>query len=86
MILKSDIQRVLQEYFGTMTDARTINLAADEIVDLEVEWEQLDVPIEELGFTKAVNCPDICFLAEQVYKGETIRLFRKRKEKVANVA
>jgi hypothetical protein len=52
--------------------------AANAIVGLEDEWEEVTEREEQLGYHYSPTCTDICYLAQQVERGDTFRLFRKR--------
>jgi hypothetical protein len=52
--------------------------AANAIVGLEDEWEEVTDRDDELGYHYSAQCTDICFLAQQVERGDTFRLFRRR--------
>ncbi len=78
MIPKQDVARLLEKHLGKNCLQETVDKIAQEIVDLELEWEELPFSEEEMGYTMKVDCQDICFLAEQIQKGAIVRLFRKR--------
>ena len=52
--------------------------AANAIVGLEDEWEDVTDREDQLGYHFAANCSDICYIAQQVERGDSFRLFRKR--------
>ena len=52
--------------------------AANAIVGLEEEWEEVTDREDQLGYHYSPQCTDICYLAQQVERGDTFRLFRKR--------
>lgn len=53
--------------------------AADAIVELDDDWEEVIGHDEELGFNFSVQCPDICYLADEVRRGAEVRIFLRRK-------
>ncbi|HXW08268.1 MAG TPA: hypothetical protein VD833_23760 [Vicinamibacterales bacterium] len=55
-----------------------IAAAANAIVGLEDEWEEVTDREDELGYNYSASCSDICYLAQQVERGDSFRLFRKR--------
>ncbi len=58
-----------------------LETVAREIVARETDWEELTPGIEsELGYHIAVQCADICSLAEMAKVGVVFRIFRKREE------
>ena len=52
--------------------------AANAIVGLAEEWEEVTDRSDELGYNYSASCSDICYLAQQVERGDTFRLFRRR--------
>jgi hypothetical protein len=52
--------------------------AANAIVGLTEEWEEVTDREDQLGFHYSPNCSDICYLAQQVERGDSFRLFRRR--------
>ena len=51
--------------------------AANAIVGLEDEWEEITDRDDELGYHHSPACSDICYLAQQVERGDSFRLFRR---------
>lgn len=52
--------------------------AANAIMGLGDEWEEVSEMEEQLGYHYSPQCTDICYLAQQVERGDTFRLFRRR--------
>jgi hypothetical protein len=53
--------------------------AANAIVGLPDEWEEVSEREEEqLGYHYSANCSDICYLAQQIERGDAFKLFRRR--------
>jgi hypothetical protein len=52
--------------------------AANAIVGLAEEWEEVTDREDQLGYHYSPNCSDICYLAQQVERGDSFRLFRRR--------
>ena len=52
--------------------------AANAIVGLEDEWEEVTDREDQLGYNYSASCSDICYLAQQVERGDSFRLFRRR--------
>jgi hypothetical protein len=52
--------------------------AANAIVGLEPDWEEVTDREGELGYHYCPNCSDICYIAQQAERGDTFRLFRRR--------
>lgn len=53
--------------------------AANAIVGLEEEWEDVTARQEEFGYNFSPQCSDICYIAQQVERGDDFRIFRRRK-------
>jgi hypothetical protein len=52
--------------------------AANAIVGLEEEWEDVTSREDQLGYHYSPNCTDICYLAQQAERGDAFRIFRRR--------
>jgi hypothetical protein len=52
--------------------------AANAIVGLDDEWEDVTGHEPEFGYHFSVQCGEICYLAEQSQLGCQFRVFRKR--------
>lgn len=77
MIDREKVLAVLRRRFPGATPGE-LAAAANAIVGLEDEWEEIPVDPEWLGFNFSVQCPDICALAERVHPGDEIRILRRR--------
>ncbi len=53
--------------------------AANAIVGLDDEWEDVTHREDEMGYNFSAQCSDICYLAQQVERGDQFRIFRRRK-------
>jgi hypothetical protein len=53
--------------------------AANAIVGLEDEWEEVTGREEEFGYHFSVQCGDICFLAREAEDGSKFRVFLSRR-------
>jgi hypothetical protein len=77
MVDREKVLAVLAKRFpGARPDE--VAAAANAIVGLDDEWEEVTHREDELGYNYSANCSDICFLAQQVERGDSFRLFRKR--------
>jgi hypothetical protein len=76
-----DREKVLAVLTRRFPDARTDQLAAaaNAIVGLDDEWEDVSERQEEFGYNFSAQCCDICYLAQQVERGDQFRIFRRRK-------
>ena len=52
--------------------------AANAIVGLDDEWEDVTAKEPELGYHFSVQCGEICYLADQVQQGAQFRILMKR--------
>ena len=77
MIDRERVLAVLSRRFpGSSTDQ--VAAAANAIVGLDDEWEEVTDREDELGYHYSPGCTDICYLAQQVERGDQFRLFRRR--------
>lgn len=77
MIDREKVLAVLSRRFpGATTDQ--VAAAANAIVGLDDEWEEVTDREDELGYHYSPGCTDICYLAQQVERGDQFRLFRRR--------
>ena len=77
MIDREKVRAVLARRFPQAARP-DIAAAADAIVGLEPDWEEVTDREGELGYHYAASCSDICYIAQQAERGDTFRLFRKR--------
>ena len=75
-----DREKVLAVLAKRFPNAATpeIAAAANAIVGLDQDWEEVTDREEELGYHYSATCSDICYLAQQAERGDTFRLFRRR--------
>lgn len=77
MVDREKVLAVLAKRFpGATTDQMAA--AANAIVGLEEEWEEVSQREDQMGYHYSAQCSDICYLAQQVERGDTFRLFRRR--------
>jgi hypothetical protein len=55
-----------------------IAAAANAIMGLDNEWEEVKGQDQELGYHFSVQCSDICYLAREVERGAEFRLLKRR--------
>jgi hypothetical protein len=76
MIDREKVLAVLYKRFtGSSLDQRAA--AANAIVGLDDEWEDVTGKEPEFGYHFSVHCGEICFLADQVQRGAQFRLLMK---------
>jgi hypothetical protein len=77
MIDREKVLAVLQKRFpGSTLDQRAA--AANAIVGLEDEWEDVTAREPEMGYHSSAQCADICFLADQRQQGSEFRILLRR--------
>lgn len=77
MVDREKVLAVLRRRFvGASPDQ--LAAAANAIVGLDDEWEEVTDREEELGYHYSAQCSDICYIAQQVERGDQFRLFRRR--------
>jgi hypothetical protein len=52
--------------------------AANAIMGLDDEWEEIDGPVSPFDCRFAARCGDACFLTTESDHGTSLRLFRRR--------
>jgi len=77
MIDREKVLAVLHKRFPSAT-ADQLAAAANAIVGLDDEWEDVTGHEPELGYHFSVQCGEICYLAEQIQLGGQFRIFKKR--------
>jgi hypothetical protein len=77
MVDREKILAVLHKRFPTAT-AADLAAAANAIVGLEDEWEDVSEHESEFGYHFSVQCGEICYLAEQMRRGSRFRVFMRR--------
>ena len=58
--------------------APQIAAAANAIMGLADEWEEVSGHRSELGYNFSVQCSDICYLAREAEHGAEFRILRRR--------
>ncbi|MBE3072760.1 MAG: hypothetical protein IMZ67_07265 [Acidobacteria bacterium] len=77
MIDREKVLAVLHKRFpGSTLDQ--FAAAANALVGLGDEWEDVTGHEPELGYHFSVQCGEICYLAEQTQSGREFRILRKR--------
>ena len=79
MMDKDQVVSVLTNTFPEAA-ADLIHAAAERLAGLDEEWDEVTSKEEQLGYHYCADCVDICYLADQVDRGRTFRLFRKRRQ------
>ncbi len=79
MIDRDKVVAVLRRRFPD-AGIDAIASAANAIVGLDDEWEEVTNRIADLGFHVSPGCKDICYLADEIDQGALVRIFRRRDE------
>jgi hypothetical protein len=79
MIPKRELQELLQSRLEGILPQEDFQGLVTEIERLEDDWQEMNVAHREMGYSMSVNCPDICWLADQVYNGAQIKFYRRKK-------
>ncbi len=77
MIDREKVLTVLRKRFPGAA-VQQVAAAANAIVGLDEEWEEVTDRQDDFGYHMSAQCPDICFLAAEVERGAEFRVFRKR--------
>ena len=77
MIDREKVLAVLTRRFPG-SQAEQLAAAANAIVGLDDEWEDVTDRQDEFGYNFSPQCSDICYLAQQVERGDTFRIYRRR--------
>jgi len=77
MVDREKVLAVLARRFPGATPEQ-VAAAANAIVGLADEWEDVTSREEQLGYHYSPNCTDICYLAQQAERGDIFRIFRRR--------
>jgi hypothetical protein len=76
MIDRQKLETVLSRRFPGASAAQ-IAAAANSIMGLEDEWEEIGTP-DDFGFSFSSRCADICALARETEAGAELRILRRR--------
>ncbi len=77
MLDREKILAVLHKRFPAATST-DLAAAANAIVGLEDEWEDVTAHEPEFGHHFSAQCGEICYLAEQALRGARFRVFMRR--------
>lgn len=77
MVDRQKLETVLSRRFPGATHDQ-IAAAANAIMGLGDEWEEICGEPQEFGYSVSVQCADICSLAREAEAGTEFRLLRRR--------
>lgn len=78
MVDREKVLAVLSRRFPG-TQPEQLAAAANAIVGLDDEWEDVTDREDEFGHNSLSRCSDICYLEQQVDRGDQFRILRRRK-------
>jgi hypothetical protein len=79
MLDRQKIEAILTRRFpGAARDQ--VAAAANAIMGLGDEWEEIPDQDQEFGYHFSVQCSHICYLAREIERGSEFRLFRRREQ------
>ncbi len=79
MIPRRELTELLQNRLRELLPHEKVEELISAIVELEEGWEEFDLTHRDMGYSVSAVCPDICWLAEQVDRGASFKLYRKKK-------
>jgi len=79
MIPRGELAELLRARLHDVVPQQGIDRLVGEILDLESEWEEMEIPHSDMGYSTSANCSEICWLADQIDRGSIIKLYRKKK-------
>jgi hypothetical protein len=79
MIPRKELTDLLQGRLKGVVPRDKVDELVSAILGLEGGWEEMNISHKDMGYSMSVNCPDICWLADQVDQGAVIKLYRKKK-------
>lgn len=78
-----EIRAILKRHFGKKVDETRLNLAAKDLFALvaeeTLEWEDMRVAPEEMGFSVSSECSNICQLAAAAAEGAELKVLRRKR-------
>lgn len=77
MLDRQKIETILTRRFPG-APLQQVAAAANAIMGLDDEWEEVLDQQREFGFHYSTECRDICYLAREFDRGAEFRLFRRR--------
>lgn len=78
-----EIRAILKRHFGKKVGETQLKLAAKELFALTaeetLEWEDMHVTPEEMGFTVFSECPNICRVEAAAAEGAELKVLRRKR-------
>ena len=79
MIPRDELTSLLRARLEKLLSRQEIDELAAQILAVENEWEEIDVPHRDMGYSMSDLCSSICWLANQSEQGAVIKFQRKKK-------
>jgi hypothetical protein len=79
MIPRNELAELLRNRLQEHLPQDKIDQLVGDILSLESEWEEMNVPHRDMGYTQSDLCSSICWLADQTEHGAVIKFQRKKK-------
>jgi len=77
MLDRQKVETILERRFPGAAHEQ-VAAAANAIVGLKEEWDEVIGREPELGYCVSEQCSRICYLAREVAQGEEFRFFKRR--------
>ena len=78
MISRKEVEGLLQSRLKDAISPSQLDTLLTDVGQLDDDWEEVDVAHREMGYSMSVQCPDICWLADQIYQGGKFKFYRKK--------
>jgi len=79
MIPRDQLTSLLRARLEKLLSQQELDELAAQILAIENEWEEMDVPHRDMGYCMSDLCSSICWLANQTEQGAVIKFQRKKK-------
>ena len=79
MIPRDELTSLLRARLEKLLSPKEVEDLADQILAIENEWEEMDVPHRDMGYCMSDLCSSICWVASQSEQGAVIKFQRKKK-------
>jgi hypothetical protein len=80
MISRDELLKLLGARLQERLSPDEISRLANEVLELQGGWEEMDISHRDLGYSHSDACSSICWLADQTEQGSVIKMYRKKKE------
>lgn len=79
MIPRDELTSLLRTRLEKVLSRQEIDDLANQILSIEDEWEEMEVPHRDMGYSMSDLCSSICWVANQSEQGAVIKFQRKKK-------